>query len=162
MDGNITHTDYVKQGYEKIYQTRATALASFDASYKFWRTRLEETLTSRDPEAGYTESGSGEEFGFFARWMTRAAQTLHTAMTRCDQQETELNVIAGDPLVLLRQTQGLPLRRYHFQDAPCGLVTGRGRSLSNFKPMLEGEVRARYRWLTRCRACTWPPSTNAH
>jgi hypothetical protein len=168
-------SQYIRTRYAAIHQDRQRALESYDSSCKFWRKFSEVDRASTDadtPGPPPTEEATehvlhqrrpvtsnrdlAKALRSFAYPVERATKSLLEAMSRCDQRESNLDAMANDPLILLRQTPGLPLTTYHSHDTPCGLVTGRGRSIANFETMLEGEVRVRNRWLRRCHACRWP------
>ena len=58
----------------------------------------------------------------------------------------------NDVVVLVRNSVGAPLARYHNAAWPCGSASGRG-----FSRKLEGE--AREHGLRRCRHCNWPAAS---
>lgn len=78
---------------------------------------------------------------------------LDDQLKRLDRQHKQLVNMRDDRIVLVRQTAGPDVTTYHSAERPCGRVNGRGRSLSSFKRVLEGEAKADS--LHRCTACTW-------
>ena len=88
-----------------------------------------------------------------------AKWSLDWTLSLWDDQRERLVLMRDDAAVLVRNTQGAPVTRYHSAGHPCGRVTGQGRRLSSFDHNLEGEARLRH--LTRCPACIWPSTASA-
>jgi hypothetical protein len=87
-----------------------------------------------------------------------AKWSLDWTLSLLDDQREPLASMRDDAAVLVRNTQGAAVTRYHSATHPCGRVTGQGRRLSSFDHNLEGEARKRH--LSRCPACSWPSTAS--
>jgi ribosomal protein L13E len=87
-------------------------------------------------------------YGRHAQRVQEAALILESGLARLSKREAAVMAMGQDPVVLVRNSVGAPLSKYHEAERPCGAARGRG-----FTRMLEGE--ARQAGLRRCRHCHW-------
>lgn len=108
-----------------------------------WDERMTELAVKREVAyQGYVKS------------VDAAKRSLDWTLSRLDDQYVRLTPMRDDTAVLVRNTQGTAVTKYHSADHPCGRVTGKSRRLSSFDRNLEGEARRSH--LSRCGACSWP------